>query len=627
MADPALAFPRIRFGVFAVDVRAGELRKQGTRVKLQERPFQLLVALLERPGEVVTREELRLRLWPDGTYVDFDHSISSSINKLRTALNDSASTPRYVETVGRRGYRFIYPVSPAVPDPGNVIVPFPSSAKTAVVSRPRSVQVLAIFSAAILVTAVVAVFLPIRRSQPETGTIRSIAVLPLKNLSSDPQQEYFSEGLTEELLTRLASLHQLRVISHTSVMQYKDSTKSIPQIARELNVDAIVEGTVLRDQGHVRITAELIEAATDRHIWAESYQRDERDILYLQSEVTRDIAQNIRLSLDPGDRERLAVLRTTDPQAHDDYLRGRFHWSRRTIGQLKMAIQYFERAIARDPDYAPAYAGLADCYLLLSGYSLAPGTTFVAQAHRATEKALALDPNLAEAHTSLALLLEQYDWDWQGAEKEFRRAIDLDPNYATAHHWYAEYLMFQGRFAEAFAESEKARQLDPQSLIIASDHGAILLFSRQYDRAIQQFREVLAADPDFPRAHLVIFAYVQKGMFKQALTEIETWRGLEPGPSRDMFLVYIYAHTGRVAEARAVLAQLETYERTHVVDASPLVYAYLAIGDKEKAFTALEKAFEQRSNCLSALKVDPVYDPLRGDSRFHDLLHRVHLDQ
>jgi TolB-like protein/DNA-binding winged helix-turn-helix (wHTH) protein/lipoprotein NlpI len=625
MAQPAQAVPRAQFGVFTVDVRAGELRKYGTRVKLQERPFQLLVALLERPGEVVTREDLRLRLWPDGTFVDFDHSISSAINKLRGALNDSARTPRYIETVGRRGYRFVYPVTPAAPESGNLI-PFPSLAGQVPVSRPKSVRLLAIFAAVTLVASLAVVFWLIHMPQSGASTIRSIAVLPLKNLSSDQQQEYFSEGLTEELLTHLASLHQLRVISLTSVMQYKGSTKSIPQIAKELNADAIVEGTVLRDQGRVRITAELIEAATDRHIWAESYERDESDIIFLQNEVARDIAQNIRLSLDPADRERLAVLRKTDPQAHDDYLRGRFHWARRTAGQLKMAIQYFQKAIARDPDYAPAYAGLADSYLLMSGYSLLPETAFVSQARAAVEKALQLDPNLAEAHTSLAVLREQYEWDWHGAEEEFKRAIDLDPSYATAHHWYAECLMFEGRFDKALAESEKAQQLDPQSLIIAADHGAILYYSRQYDRAIQQFREILAADPDFPRAHLIIYSYVEKGMFNEALADIETWRGLQPSPWGEMLLVYVYSHAGRTADARAALVQLEAYERTHVVDASPLLYAYIAIGDKEKAFTWLEKAFEQRSNCLSALKVDPIYDPLRSDPRFQSLLRRVHLD-
>lgn len=625
MADPAPVFPRTQFGVFTVDPRAGELRKHGTRVKLQERPFQLLLALLERPGEVVTREELRQRLWPDGTFVDFDHSIASAINKLRTVLNDSARTPRYIETVGRRGYRFLYPVTAAVPSAG-AIIPFPS-AGPALVSRPKSVRLLAIFSAVALAAAVAVSFWLIRRTPPGTGAIRSIAVLPLKNLSSDPQQEYFSEGLTEELLTRLASLHQLRVISRTSVMQYKNSTKSIPQIARELNVDAIVEGAVLRDGGRVRITAQLIDAATDRHIWAESYERDEHDILALQSDVTRDIAKNIRLSLDPADRQRLAVLRKTDPQAHDDYLRGRFHWSRRNEGELRMAIRYFEQAIARDPSYAPAYAGLADSYALLSGYSLAPGMEFVDKARAAAEKALQLEPDLAEAHTSLALILEQYDWDWQAAEREFKRSIQLDPNYATAHQWYAELLMLEGRFSEAFAESERARTLDPLSLIIASDHGAILLYARQYDRAIQVFQQVLAADPDFPRAHLIISAFVEQGRYAEALADFQRWQHIEDQPWSWIFLSYIYGHQGRMAEARAAVAHLEEYDRHHVLDAGVLMCAYTAIGDKEKAFAMLEKAFEQRSNALASLKVNPLYDPLRSDPRFRDYLRRVHLDQ
>ena len=342
-ASPA-PISRLHFGVFTVDTGAGELNKYGIRVKLQERPFQLLVALVERPGEVVTREELRQRLWPDGTFVDFDHSISSAINRLRSALSDSATQPRYIETVGRRGYRFLYPVSKTVPD-GSAIS---ATASTRTSPRYRRVAVL-VGLALVVLGAGIALALRTSSGSGSSGPIRALVVLPLKNLSSDPEQEYFSEGLTDELVTHLASLEGLRVISRASAMQYKDSRKPLRTIAKELNVDAIVEGSVLRSDGRVRITARLVEAASDRHIWAKSYERDHRDILDLQNEVTRDIAQNIKLSLTPAARQRLAASRPIDPEAHEDYLRGRFYWAKRRPAELKTATSYFEKAIARDP--------------------------------------------------------------------------------------------------------------------------------------------------------------------------------------------------------------------------------------------------------------------------------------
>ena len=338
--------PRFQFGGFTVDVGAGELSKHGLRVRLQDRPFRLLVALVEKPGEVVTREELRHRLWPEGTFVDFDHSISSAINRLRSALSDSAAQPRYIETVGRRGYRFLYPVSTAAPD---------STPPETVFQKPlvRYDRVVLLIALALMVATAAALKLRGPGATPGSA-IRSIVVLPLKNLSSDPEQEDFSEGLSDELMTHLASLEGLRVISRASAMQYKDSRKSLQTIANELNVDAVVEGSVLRSDGRVRITARLVEAASDRHVWAKSYERDHRDILDLQNEVTRDIAENIKLSLTPATRQRLAVSQHIDPEAHEDYLRGRFHWSKRRPADLQKAVLHFEKAIARDSLYARA---------------------------------------------------------------------------------------------------------------------------------------------------------------------------------------------------------------------------------------------------------------------------------
>ncbi|HSE49218.1 MAG TPA: winged helix-turn-helix domain-containing protein, partial [Terriglobales bacterium] len=449
MAHPAPSLGHYQFGVYTVDVRAFELRKHGVRLKVQERPLHLLILLLERPGEVVTREELRKRLWPAGTFVDFDHGISSAVNKLRSALNDSAAHPRYIETIGRQGYRFLYPVAPHV-TPLRVLEQRPVLVPKVKPPRPRWLA-LAVITALLVATAG-GVLEWQRRVEQAPGQIRSLAVLPLKNLSSDPEQEYFSDGLTDEFITHLATLQGLRVISRTSVMQYKGSTKPLPQIARELNVDAIVEGAVLRSGNRVRITAQLIAASDDRHLWAASYDRDQRDILTLQNEVAREVADNIQLTLAAADRQRLSTSRPVDPQTHESYLRGRYHLAKRTPGDIRTAIDAYESAIARDPNYALAYAGLADCYALLGGYANSPQDTFIRKARAAALRAVELDSRLSQAHTSLAVIAQNYDWDWQTAEKEYKEAIRLDPNNATAHHWYAEYLSFEGRFDEAFVE-------------------------------------------------------------------------------------------------------------------------------------------------------------------------------
>lgn len=618
LAEPK---PKYQFGAFTVDAYTCELRKQGARIKLQERPFQLLLTLVERPGELVTREELRQRLWPDGTFVDFDHSISSAVNKLRAALNDSARHPHYIETAGRRGYRFLYPVTLTKPS----AVARPTVAEEAERHGHRGL-IAAVVTAALLIAAV-GVYLVVRKPTSGVAAIRSIVVLPLKNLSSDPEQEFFSEGLTDELITRLASLPGLRVISRTSAMQYKDSAKPLPAIARELNVDAVVEGSVLRAGDRVRITAQLIDGRTDQHLWAESYERDQRDVLTLQNEVTREIADKIKLTVDPAARERLAAAKPVDPVAHEEYLRGRHSWSLRTIQGFQQAIAHFQAAIARDPGYARAYAGLADCYGLMSGYTLAPQSEYIPKARAAALKALELDPGLAEAHTSLALIAENYDWDWQTAEREYRRAIELDPNYATAHHWYAECLSFLGRFDEAQAEIERAHQLDPLSLIIEADHAAIFYYARQYDRAIQQFLSVQARDPLFPRAHMISMAYVQKGMFSEALadTTVNDRTGYSPWTSG--VLAIIYGRSGHRAEARQQLEKLRRLRRARPLDPAPLVYATVGAGNKDEALAIMEEAYVEHSPVLANMKVDPLYDPLRRDPRFQDLMRKVGLSQ
>jgi TolB-like protein/DNA-binding winged helix-turn-helix (wHTH) protein/lipoprotein NlpI len=606
-------FPReYRFGVFTLDARTGDLRKHGIPIKLQDLPAQALLALIKRQGELVSREELRRKLWAEGTFVDFEHSISSAINKVRTALNDSAKHPRYIETVGRQGYRFIYPVTP-------VFAPQAPRKSAPEIPTYRWTR----FWVAVLVVGITIGGVAYWKIHENShSSVRSIAVLPLKNLSTDPEQEFFSEGLTDELITRLASLQGLRVISRTSSMQYKDSKKTLPEIAQELHVDAILEGSVQRSGGRIRVTAELIHAVDDHHIWAQSYERDQRDIFEVQNEVTSAIAESIRLKIAPATKEKLAAARPVAPQAHDDYLRGKFYWSKRTVPDFHSAVDYFQRAITREPRYAAAYAGIANTYALVGGYSLTAQGPFIDKARAAANRALEIDPNLADAHVALAVIAQNYDWDWRKAEAEYKRAIELDPNHATAHHWYAEFLSFHGRFEEAFAEIARAEQLDPLSLIIQTDRGAILLYARQYKRAIEQFKSVIAKDAMFPRSHLIQFAYVESGQFDEALRDAEMVRKADDSVSARASVAYVLARKGETRKARALLRDIERRDDPQT-DPQAILIIQLGLKDWEGAFDTFERAYDTHSNAMSTLKVNPVYDPLRNDPRFADLMKRV----
>ena len=622
MAQPvsALSPQQYRFGVFTLDTRSGELHKHGIPIKLQDRPAQALLALIERQGQLVTRQELRQRLWAEDTFVDFEHSISSAINKARTALNDSAKHPRYVETVGRQGYRFIYPVTPVYEAATEVATP---KAGLPAATQRKWIR----FWAAAMVMAVAIGWFAYRQLHENAhASVRSIAVLPLKNLSSDPEQEFLAEGLTDELITRLASLPGLKVISRTSSMQYKDSKKPLPQIAKELNVDAIVEGSVLRSGGRVRITAEFIHAKDDHHIWAQSYERDQRDIFAVQSEVTSAIAESIQLKIAPATQQRLATARSIDPQAHEDYLRGKHYWSKRSPEDFNRAIDYYQRAIARQPDYAAAYAGLANTYALMGGYSLVAQGPFIEKARAAANQALSLDPRSPDAHVALAVIAQNYDWDWSRAENEYRRAIELDPNNATAHHWYGEFLSYRGRFHEAFEEIGRAEQLDPLSLIIKADKGATFMFARQYPQAIEQFKAVLAQEPLYGRAHIIQYAYVLNGQFDEALRDAEELRRANDSRAAEAGEGYVLARKGDTAAARAILKDLQA-KGDPGDDPIALLMVQLALNDKDAAFASLERAYELHSTAIATLKVHPVFDPLRKDPRFTDLLKRVGLDK
>jgi TolB-like protein/DNA-binding winged helix-turn-helix (wHTH) protein/Flp pilus assembly protein TadD len=632
---------RLRFGVFELDLRAGELRKQGVRLKLQEQPFQVLAMLLERPGETVTREELRNRLWTADTFVDFDHGVNKAVNRIREALGDSATSPRFVETVARRGYRFLAEVTiveaapPVRPEnsPGDLLsVEHEFVAPTAL--APSSSRRLlrwplwTLTGAALVLASIGLVIWLLQSRAPQPALIRSLAVLPLENLSGDTSQEYFADGMTDELIATLGQISALRVISRTSVMPYKRARKLLPQIARELNVDAVVEGTVLRSGGQVRITAQLIEARVDKHLWSETYDGDLRDTLTLQNKVARAIAEQIRINLSGQEQATLTHGKVVDPQAHEAYLKGRYFWNKRTGDDLEKAVDYFSQAIERDPNYAQAYSGLADSYALLGDWEygvLAP-TEALPRAKAAAVKALQLDDTLSEAHTSLAFCLDVFDWDWKSADSEFRRAIELNPGYATAHHWYAWHLSLLGKNDDAIAEMRKAQNVDPLSLIINSELAELLLMTHSTDQSIDQSRKTVDMDVNFALAHNQLgVAYLQQQRGEEAIAELQKAVQLSAGnPTCTANLARAYAAGGGTKEAQKLLGDLKN-SRGSYSNASEIAMVYAALGDKDQAMTWLNRAYRERFNPSVLLR--PGFDPLRSDPRFQDLERRVGLSR
>jgi TolB-like protein/DNA-binding winged helix-turn-helix (wHTH) protein/Flp pilus assembly protein TadD len=631
---------RLCFGVFELDLRAGELRKHGLRVRLQEQPFQVLAMLLEHPGDVVTREELQKRLWPADTFVDFDHGLNKAINKLRESLGDSAESPRFVETVARRGYRFLAEVKVAdaasVHSPALVTPPQPAAeardrpglaGKLAMPKHflPPLAWKISVFVLLLLMTSLVTWKLHSRnRSSP---VIRSLAVLPFESLSSDASQDYFADGMTDELISDLGQVSALRVVSRTSVMPYKRARKPLPQIARELNVDAVVEGTVLRSGDQVRITAQLIEASADKHLWSQSYEGELRDTLALQNKVAKAIADQIGISLNPQEQAALKNVKVVNPNAYVSYLKGRYFWNKRTADSLKVALAYFNQAIDEDPKYAQAYSGLADTYALLGDWQYAVMTAKEAfpKAKAAAIEALELDGALGEAHNSLAFCLDGFDWDLDSAGREFRRAIELNPGYATAHHWYAWHLSLLGRYGEAIAEMRRAENLDPLSLIINADLAELLVIAHFYDESIFQSRKTIEMDPNFGLAHNHLGqAYLQKHMNDEAVAELQKAVQLSGGsPTCIANLARAYVASGKRNEAEKLLSELKKRSSPGYSHGSEIAVIYTSLGDTDQAMNWLEKGYQERFNPGVLLR--PGFDPLRSDPRFEDLVRRVGL--
>ena len=610
----------IRFGIFEVDLRAGELRRNGSKVKLQEQPFQVLAMLLERPGEVVTREGIQQKLWPEDTFVDFEHSINAAVKRLREALGDDADNPRFVETLPRRGYRFI-----ASADVGAGLVSAHEGRPQGAPLRRRYI----VLAGAIIVATLAALLAfnvadlrdrLLRHASPPPK-IESIAVLPLENLSGDPEQDYFVDGVTDALIAEIGQIGSLRVISRTSVMQYKEVKKPLPQIAKELNVDAVIEGSVLRAGDRVRITARLIGAVPERHLWARNYERDLRDVLSLQGEIARAIADEVKAKVTPDVQARLARARPVNPDAHEAYLRGRYYWSLFPEGPER-AVEYFQKAAEKDPNYALAYAGLALSYNGLGFFQ--PPKDVCTKARAAARRALELDETLAEAHTADGFVKLYFDWDWDGAERAWRRALQLNPNNIDALQLSAEHLVFTGQFEEGLAQDRRARDLDPLSRFVNDILGYHYMRSRRYDEAIEQYRRMLELEPNatVPRIHLA-WVYTLKGMHAEALAEHQKtgWRRDNP------WLGYLYAKMGRRDDARRVADNVRRASTQHYVDPYWVAVPYAGVGEKDQAFAWLEKAYQDRSTFMAQLKVDAFFDPLRSDPRFQDLLHRMNFPQ
>jgi len=501
--------------------------------------------------------------------------LNNAIRRLREALGDSADTPRYIETVARRGYRFIGSVGAG-----------PSSSPSA---------------------------------------IRSLAVLPLENLSRDPEQEYFAEGLTEALITALAKIRELRVVSRTSAMLYKGVRKSLREIARELEVDAIVEGTVLRADDRIRITAQLIDASKETHLWAESYERDLRNVLALQSELAQAIAQEVRVKLTPQERAHLAQTRAVDPEAYEAYLKGRYHWNRRSRDGLGKATQHFQQAIASDPTYAAAYAGLADCVSILGWWGFVSPEHGCGKGKALALKALELDPSLPEAHTSLAWATAYHDYDFPKCEREFRQAIELNPNYAMARGWYGLTLSMIRGHKEALAEAKQAVRLDPASSIINGMLALVYWFAGRYDAALDQYKKACDLDPAAFQLHWGVgIAYLANCMYDAAIAEMKTALQLTGRtPMAVAFLAGAYAAAERGQETEQLLSELAQLSTVRYVSPYVIAWIFAAMKQTDKAFAQLEVAYRERAAWMVWMKRDPRLDTLRSDPRFHDLLRRM----
>ncbi|HEY1576971.1 MAG TPA: winged helix-turn-helix domain-containing protein [Terracidiphilus sp.] len=591
MAGTGVVIPErsICFGDCELNASAFELRRGRRTVKLERIPLQVLLILIEEQGKVVTRESIADQIWGKDVFVDVDNGINTAIRKIRQVLNDDPQKPQFVETIPGRGYRFIASLRPQQSAVGEE---------------------------------------PVRQHQSAgRARIRSLAVLPLDDHSADAGGEYFADSMTEALITSLAKIRALRVISRTSAMQYRGARKSLPQIARELGVEAVIEGSIMRDGKDVRIAIQLIDAITDEHIFAESYQRDFRDILGLQSDIAREVANKVTVILTPDDRLRLRTENRVDPEVHELYLKARYFWNKRTEESVVKALDHYRKAIDTNPLYAQGYAGLADCYNILGYYNaLAPREAYP-KARAAAGKALEIDETLAEAHAALGVVKRDFEWDWRGAETEFQRSIQLNPGYVEAYHWRSTLACMLGRCDESICEKERALGMDPLSVVIRTDIGRMFYYSRDYEHSLAHYRAALDLDPAFETAHLgIALVHEQQGQLDISISGLEGC--VRRSPNNTLVLARlgrVYALAKRVKEAQEIVERLDSIACPHYVSAYDIALIKSALRDWDGAFAFLEAAFEERSISLGYLGIEPQVDELRSDGRFDRLLHKVGL--
>jgi TolB-like protein/DNA-binding winged helix-turn-helix (wHTH) protein/Flp pilus assembly protein TadD len=611
-----------------IDLSRYELKVDGQRVKLERQPMELLIFFVERKGQLVTRETIVDKLWGKDVFVDVDRSINGAVRKIRGALGDDPDTPKFLETVVGKGYRLIgeiqlIPSQKALEKSSGIL------ATVAPESGRRARTLMLVSAVLIVLTAAVTwgSFHWRHRAVTRSAQIHSIVILPLANLSGDPAQEYFADGMTDELITEIAQVSSLRVISRTSAMHYKATAKTAPEIGRELNVDSVLEGSVARSGSHVRVTAQLIEARADTHLWASSYEGESKDVLEMQDTVARDVVKQIRLRLTTTEEGRLNRPRPLNPEAHEAYLKGLYHWNKRDRADLEKAVEYFNQATAIDPNYALAYAGIAQAYIPLTYLGYVRGNDVRGKVATALNKAIELDDSLAEAHTALGSAKHFYEYDWSGAEREFKRATVLNPNYATAYQWYAQMLGAEGRGEDAMEEHKRASVLDPLSLIIASGTGHRLYRLRRYDEAAISLRDAVEMDSNFPSAHWNLgLVYAQQKDFPSAVKELQKADTLFRGNALVLgALGYTFAASGDTIRARAVLLRLQEQARQHYVDPEAFALVYTGLGNKDEAFEWLTRAIDDRQGWVTFIKAEPMLDNLRSDPRFEELLRRMAL--
>ena len=656
----------IRFGEgYELDLRPRRLRRGSHVLKLERIPFEILLLLLEHRDEIVPRDQIVSRVWGQGVFLDTDNSIRGAIRKLRQVLKDDAETPRFIQTVTGQGYRFIAPViTPkelrAASEPEAPVVPTsdrdfvseldgwlqarrlrlaeqdqdPTEMATHAGTAPGSGNRKAyrrLFVGAVALLSVVCLlsFLVVwgwrRASNPPTHSQGKIvlAVLPFANLSRDPDQEFFSDGLTEEMIAQVGKLNRdrLTVVARSSVAKYKGSNLAAKQIGKELNADYLVQGSVRRWSDRVRITVQLIQAQNQTDLWTESYDRELKDLLALQDSVVQSIASQIHIALTEEQKTRLANPRQTRPEAYEAYLKGRYYWNKRTADGMQKAQHYFQQAIDNDPTYSAAYSGLADCNSGLTWHGFKSPADALPKAYAAARKAVEIDPQSAEAHASLGLVLS-HRWDWAEAEVEFKRALELDSQYANAHHWYGDYLSIKRRHDEALAEANRALELDPLNLMIGTWVALRYYQAHDYSRAIEQARNSVELDSNFAAAHLLLGeGYVQVGLHREGVSELKRAARLSGGsPLYTAQVGVALAAAGRKREALRIAHELETISRKRYVSPYGLAQIYAALNRNEDTFKWLQAAYSDRAVWMGYLAVDPLFDRYRSDHRFQELL-------